>query len=144
MNGSDGRWHRRSRRRGRRRQRGAVGDGYPSSALAAAAAIAILAAGCGSARHAAQAESPTPAQAKELLTARLRAKQLDFRWVACVRNGRTFRGAGIVRCNVNFGDPHIEAYCSVLEDGRLVTDHENSAIPCARDTAGWSATVSEG
>ena len=106
--------------------------------------VAILAGGCGSTKHATAPESPTPAQAKQLLTARLRAKQLDFRWVACVRNGRSFRGAEIVRCNVNFGDPHIEAYCSVLEDGRLVTDHENSAIPCSRDQAGWSAIVSEG
>jgi hypothetical protein len=107
-------------------------------ALAAAAAVAILAAGCGSARR---AESPTPAQAKQLLTARLRAKQLDFRWVACVRNGRSFDGAEIVRCNVNFGDPHIEAYCSVLENGRLVTDHDDASIPCSRDEAGWSAPI---
>ena len=109
--------------------------------LAAAAAVALLAAGCGSTKRTAPLESPTPGQAKQLLTARLRTKQLDFRWVACVRNGRTFRGAEIVRCNVNFGDPHIEAYCSVLEDGRLVTDHENSAIPCKRDAAGWSAPI---
>jgi hypothetical protein len=105
---------------------------------AAAAAVAILAAGCGSTSR---AESPTLAQAKQLLAARLRAKQLDFRWVACVRNGRSFEGAEIVRCNVNFGDPHIEAYCSVLEGGRLVTDHDDSAIPCSRDEAGWSASI---
>jgi hypothetical protein len=107
-------------------------------ALAAAGAVALLAAGCGSTTHAA---SPTPEQAKQLLTARLHAKQLDFRWVACVRNGRSFRGAEIVRCNVNFGDPHIEAYCSVLEDGRLVTDHDDPAIPCGRDQAGWSVPI---
>ena len=114
------------------------------AAALAAAALATTGAGCGSASKPAAApapQSPTPAQARRLLAARLRAKQLDFRWVACLRNGRSFRGARIVRCNVNFGDPHIEAYCSVLEDGRLVTDHENPAIPCGRDEAGWNAQI---
>ena len=110
--------------------------------LAGCAALALAAAGCGSAAPAAAPASATPAQAKRLLAARLHAKQLDFRWVACIRNGRTYRGAGIVRCNVNFGDPHIEAYCSVLVGGRLVTDHDDPAIPCRRDEAGWSAPIS--
>jgi hypothetical protein len=41
-----------------------------------------------------------------------------------------------VRCNVNFGAPHIEVYCSILEGGRLVTNHEDRAIPCGHDDAG--------
>ena len=59
---------------------------------------------------------------------------LAFRWVACVRDGRSFRGARIVRCQVDFGDPHIVPYCSVLERGWLVTDHDDAAIPCGRVT----------
>jgi hypothetical protein len=79
---------------------------------------------------------------KQAFVAYLKHKELTYRWVACVRNGRTYRGQSIVRCNVNFGmDPHVEAYCSVFEDGRLVTNHENSAIPCRHDDAGFSAPV---
>ena len=43
-----------------------------------------------------------------------RRAALDYRWVACVRSGARFAGVPIVRCNVDFGDPHIQAYCSVL------------------------------
>jgi hypothetical protein len=75
---------------------------------------------------------------KQALVARLRQKQLDFRWVVCLRNGRTYKGSPIVRCNVDFGDPHVEVYCAIFENGRLVTNHENSAIPCRHDDAGWS------
>jgi hypothetical protein len=42
---------------------------------------------------------------------------------------------------VSFGDPHIEANCSVLDHGRLVTDHDRPAIPCSRDEAGQTAPV---
>ena len=98
------------------------------------AAIALAAAGCGSttSTSAPTPAAATPAQAKKLLAARLRAKQLDFRWVACVRNGRTYRGVEIVRCNVNFGDPHIVQYCAVVRGSRLVTDHEDVRIRCGR------------
>ena len=104
----------------------------------ALAAAAFALAGCGSS---ASVESATPSQARRLLATRLRAKQLDFHWVACVRNGRSYRGAQIVRCNVDFGDPHVEAYCTVLVEGRLVTDHDAAAIPCRHDDAGWGAAI---
>ena len=51
------------------------------------------------------------------------------------------QGAAIVRCNVNFGDPHIEAYCSLLRNRQLVTDHDDPAIPCGHDGAGWTAPI---
>jgi hypothetical protein len=109
-------------------------------ALTIVCVTALITAGCGTTKPAAaRVTSATPAQARQLLVERLRAKQLDFRWVVCIRNGRTFEGAELVRCNVNFGDPHIVPYCSVLEDGRLVTDHDNAVIPCGHDDAGWSA-----
>jgi len=73
---------------------------------------------------------------------RLAAKQLDYRWVACVRVGRTYKGVSITRCNVNFGiDPHIEAYCLLLKNGKLVTNHDDGAIPCKHDDAGWDKTT---
>ncbi len=83
----------------------------------------------------------TPRVANQLLTERLKAKYLTVHWIACVRNGRVYKGAAIVRCNVNFGDPHIEAYCSLLRDGRLVTDHDDPAIPCRHEAAGWNASI---
>jgi hypothetical protein len=73
---------------------------------------------------------------------RLRAEQLDYRWVACVRSGRRFEGVPVVRCNVDFGiDPHVQAYCSVLRRGRLLTSEEDPAIPCGADNAGYSGKL---
>ena len=46
-----------------------------------------------------------------------------------------------MRCNVNFGDPHIEAYCIVLRHGKLYSDHQDSAIPCQRDNRAPPATI---
>ena len=83
----------------------------------------------------------TPRVANQLLTERLKTKYLTVHWIACLRNGRVYKGAAIVRCNVNFGDPHIEAYCSLLRDGRLVTDHDDPAIPCRHEAAGWNASI---
>jgi hypothetical protein len=108
--------------------------------LAIATAALALLAGCGG-NPSATFTAPSPGVAKQLLTARLAAQHLTVHWIACVRNGRAYQGAAIVRCNVNFGDPHIEAYCSLLRRGRLVTDHDDPAIPCRHDGAGWDAVI---
>ena len=71
----------------------------------------------------------------------LRAQHLDYHWVVCVRTSHYFKGVGVVRCNVDFGEPHIEAYCSVLRGGRLLTSQADRAIPCGHDNAGFSAPV---
>jgi hypothetical protein len=83
----------------------------------------------------------TPADAKKLMIRYLDDKHLTYHWVACLHTGRSFKGAAIVRCNVNFGDPHIEAYCIVLKDGRLYTDHQDRTIPCRRDNRAAPATI---
>jgi hypothetical protein len=75
------------------------------------------------------------------LVARLDAQHATYHWVACVRSGKRFAGVPIVRCNVNFGDPHIQAYCSVFRGGRLLTSQEDPAIPCGHDNAGYSFTM---
>jgi len=104
------------------------------------AAAAALLAGCGGSSI--DLSEASPAVGKRLMTQRLDAKQLDYRWVACVRVGRTYKGVPITRCNVNFGiDPHVEAYCLLLKDGELVTNHDEGAIPCKHDDAGWDATT---
>ncbi len=110
-------------------------------AVALVVVALALAAGCGGSGGGAALEEASPAAAKRLLTERLSAKGLDFRWVACVRVGRTYKQVPVTRCNVDFGDPHVEGYCAVLVDGRLVTDHDDPAIPCSHDDAGWDASI---
>jgi len=73
---------------------------------------------------------------RRLLIERLDAKNLTYRYVTCVANGRRFEGATVARCNVNFHAPHIEVYCGAVRDGRLVTNHEDSGVPCPRDHRG--------
>ena len=70
------------------------------------------------------------------LSMELRSEHLSFRYVACIRNGRAYHGHPIIRCNVNFGDPHVQAYCSVISAGRLVTSQQDPSIPCKPDLAG--------
>jgi hypothetical protein len=74
--------------------------------------------------------------ADRTLSLELRSEHLTFRYVVCIRNGRAYHGHPIIRCNVNFGDPHVEAYCSVISAGRLVTSQQDPAIPCQPDLAG--------
>jgi len=106
-------------------------------------ALALLVAGCGSSHGAApKLESAPPALAKRLLTKQLNEKQLNYTWVACVRVGRSYEHVPITRCNVDYGiDPHVEGYCVLLKDGRLATNHEDPAIPCKHDDAGWDRTT---
>jgi hypothetical protein len=78
-----------------------------------------------------------PAQAAErTLSLELRSEHLSFHAVTCIENGRIYRRHPIIRCNVDFGDPHVVAYCSVILARRLVTNYQNPSIPCAPDTAG--------
>jgi len=78
-----------------------------------------------------------PVQAAEkTLSLELRSEHLSVQNVACVRNGRAYHGHPVIRCNVNFGDPHVVAYCSVIVAGRLVTSHQDPSIPCRPDLVG--------
>jgi len=108
------------------------------TAAVAALAAAVLA-GCGGSST--SYEATTPPEAKRLMTDYLVGKHLTYHWVACLHSGRSFHGAAIVRCNVNFGDPHIEAYCIVLRDGELYSDHQDPGIPCQRDNRAPPATI---
>jgi len=75
------------------------------------------------------------------IISRMRSEHLDYLWVACVPTPHRFRGVRVVRCNVDFGEPHIVAYCSVLQGGRLLTSEDDPAIPCGHDDVGYSAPV---
>jgi hypothetical protein len=80
---------------------------------------------------------------KHAVVARLRAEHLSYRWVVCLPSGRGFRGVRVVRCNVDFGEPHVVAYCSVLLGGRLLTSADDPAIPCGHDDSGYTATITQ-
>ena len=78
-----------------------------------------------------------PIQAADrTLSLELRSENLSVQDVACVRNGRAYQGHPVIRCNVNFGDPHVVAYCSVISAGRLITNQQVPSIPCKPDLAG--------
>ncbi len=101
----------------------------------------LLLVGCGGRGSPKLSEAP-PALAKKLMVARERQKAVSYVSIDCVGVGRTYRHVPITRCNVNMGmDPHVEAYCVLLRDGRLVTNHEDPAIPCRHDDAGWDRTT---
>lgn len=76
------------------------------------------------------------AEIRHQLLTRLHDHLLDPLSVVCIPNGRRYEGAAVIRCNVNYGDPHVEAVCAVLRGGDLVTDHDDGAIPCGPDLAG--------
>jgi hypothetical protein len=106
-------------------------------AVAAVVSLTIDASGASGPRL----STGTPARFQTMLRARLTRLGLNYRWVACVPSGRAFGGVRVVRCNVDFGEPHIEAYCSVLRNGQLLTSQEDRAIPCAHDNSGMYTPV---
>lgn len=107
------------------------------AAVALGAALLLLLSGSGSAG----AVTSNEVQIKRQLIERLHQHALYPHWVACVPNGRRFEGAAVIRCNVNYGDPHVEAICGVLEGGALLTDHDDAAIPCGPDLRGWHPLI---
>lgn len=123
--------------------RRATGAGFATCATL----VSLVVASCGSGGPHADTASgristESPAMFRAAISARMRAQHLDYQWVACVPSGRTFDGVRVVRCNVDFGiDPHVEAYCSVLRDGQLLTSEDDAAIPCGADNAGYTATL---
>src|SRR5579862_6949144 len=112
-------------------------------ALAAAGVAAGLLAASGPATAAASGRVTTApvVTVRRAMIAKLRAGLVHFTWVTCVRSGARFEGVPVVRCNVAFNDPHVQAYCTVVRGGRLVTSEEDPAIPCRPDHAGFSISI---
>jgi hypothetical protein len=108
--------------------------------LAAALAVLVFALTGGSDASPAY-RSPTLAVAKDKLAVRLHQRLVRPHWIACVASGNRYRGAAVVRCNVNLGDPHIQAYCTVLRGEKLVTQYDDAQIPCGHDNAGWDSPI---
>ncbi len=118
------------------------------AALVIAAAVIASVLALGSTRGSARAAPPSqriataslPAMQRHMV-AMLDRQKLHFHWVVCVRTGNRFNGVSVVRCNVDFGDPHIEAYCVVLRGGRLLSNFDDPAVPCRADNAGNTQTI---
>jgi hypothetical protein len=104
-----------------------------AAVVALGVALVLVASGSGSPG----AVTSNEPQIKRQLVERLHEHALYPHWVACVPNGRDFEGAAVIRCNVNYGDPHVEAICGVLRGGELLTDHDDAAIDCGPDLRGW-------
>lgn len=111
------------------------------ASIAVAAAVVILATAGGNAATNDRITTASLATFHGAMVAMLDAQRAHFSWVVCVRSGARFDGVPVVRCNVEFGDPHVEAYCSVFRGGRLLTSEDDPAIPCRPDDAGSSATI---
>jgi hypothetical protein len=114
--------------------------------LAAVAAVALAAGGVSyalvsDAGAAGVITSGSVAKFQAAIVVRMHAEHLDYHWVACVPSGNRFEGTRIMRCNVDFGEPHIVAYCSVFRNGRLLTSEDDPAIPCAHDNQGFSDPI---
>lgn len=110
--------------------------------LVAAAIVAFVLARQGTSTSFSKAAAPAAVRAA--LISRLHAQGLNYRWVVCVHTGRSFRGSRVLRCNVDFGEPHIVAYCSTLEHGRFLTNYDTPSLTCPPDRRGWSVTVVTG
>jgi hypothetical protein len=110
-----------------------------TAAAAGAVAVAVVVSMAGGAQT--RLATASPSRFQSLLKTQLTRRGLDYRWVVCIPSGRSFHGARIVRCNVDFGEPHIEAYCSVLRGGQLLTSQEDPAIPCGHDNSGMYTPV---
>ena len=110
-------------------------------ALALAAALALVARAA-----AAGASAPAPASRRarrrqpgreQALAARLdREGPLVPLTCAAWTRASGADGEPVFRCNVNFGEPHIEGYCVVVRDGRAVTQVEDRALRCRRTRTG--------
>ena len=111
--------------------------------LGVAATIGVVAVSRGGTTRSVVTPS-TPPTVKAAVISRLRTEDLHYRWVACVTTRRTFQGVRVVRCNVDFGEPHIVAYCAIIRGGRLVTNHETPGFACPADLRGWKTTIVTG
>jgi hypothetical protein len=109
------------------------------AALAVAAAAAVV--GVAKAGATAGFRTPTLREARAATVSTLKAKHLKYYWVACVQTPHRYQGAHVVRCNVDFGDPHVVAYCTVFQGPAAVTQFTDPAIPCGPDVAGPQFTI---
>lgn len=110
-------------------------------AIAAAGLLALGLAATASGAPASGFRTPTLGEARAATVRTLKADHLTYHWVACIDTNHRFKGITVVRCNVNFGDPHVVAYCTIFRGKVAVTQFENAAIPCGPDLSGPQFTI---
>ena len=81
--------------------------------VAAAGIVAAVIVGCGA--SIAATTRPVAAGLRDWLHDRA----LSTSWVVCSPSPVRLGGRTVFRCNVNFGDPHVEIYCAVVVGGRV-------------------------
>ncbi len=107
----------------------------------AVAVVVLLAVGAGY-RAITSTSAPAPPRGpRAALISLLRAQKVYFTSVTCIPNGRRFHGSAVTRCNVNSGNPHIQAYCLASLQGRWVDEYRNRPIPCRPDWKGFHITI---
>ena len=127
--------------RTQRARRAAVLGAVAVLAAGGVAAGLLASSGSGVAPAAGRITTASLATVRRAMIAKLHAGGVHFYWVVCVRNGERFHGVAVTRCNAEFGDPHVQAYCSVFRGGSLVTNLDDRAIPCRPDNAGFTTII---
>jgi hypothetical protein len=87
-----------------------------------ALALALLLAACGGSTGTESIESK--------LRNHLTERSLSVKWVRCAAARDS-----VYRCNVNFGDPHVQVYCATLVDGELRAAEWRQAVRGRQDRA---------
>jgi hypothetical protein len=85
-------------------------------------ALAVLLAACGG--------SSTSSRIESKLQEHLTERNLSVKWVRCAAARES-----VYRCNVNFGDPHVQIYCAAMIDGELRAAEWRQAVHGRQDRA---------
>jgi hypothetical protein len=99
--------------------------------VAAACIVAAVIVGCGA--SIAATTRPVAAGLRDWLHARA----LSPSWVVCSPSPVRLGGRTVFRCNVNFGDPHVQVYCAVVAGGRLRAAEWRQAVRGRQDRAAF-------
>jgi hypothetical protein len=67
----------------------------------------------------------------------LHARALSPSWVVCSPSPVRLGGRTVFRCNVNFGDPHVQVYCAVVAGGRARAAEWRQAVRGRQDRAAF-------
>lgn len=87
-----------------------AGARFAAAVLSALSSAALAACGGG---------APAPADPARLLERSLTERGLSVRWVACSPAAERVEAVRVHRCNVSFGDPHVQIYCAAIVEGEL-------------------------
>lgn len=102
-----------------------------------AALVALALAGCGS------GAPPFSADPAEALRRSLVGRDLAVRWVACAPARERIRASAVYRCNVSFGDPHVQVFCAAFVAGELRAAEWVQAARGAQDRAAAARECAE-